>query len=154
MKIIKGNLWDSEDPYILVTTNSTVRKDGGLVMGRGAAKELITLEPHLQFVFGKEVKRCGLDYGILIYCPPLGSFSSSLYHKLGVGAFQVKHHFRDKAELELIKYSTVALNRLIEGGVLTKASMNFPGIGWGHLTYEEVLPIVSQLPDSVTLYMK
>lgn len=149
MKIIKGDLWDSKDDYILVTTNATIKKNGAVVMGRGAAKELSIIRPNLPFLFGSLItniqdsnRRYGVGWEL--------SNSSPNY-----GIFQVKYDWWDNADLNLILFST---EKLIEhcNGVLQnyKISMNFPGIGNGRLSYDEVLPIISKLPDNVSLYIK
>lgn len=155
MKLVKGNLWDSKDDVILVTGNSYIRKDGGLVMGRGAAKELLDSYPYLQQNFGEQITNsCGSmgKYGLL--------FKSIVYYLFvperkkvvkTYGVFQVKYHFRADAELELIQYSTDMLTKCSLPGDVT-FSMNFPGIGWGRLKREDVLPILQKLPDCVTIY--
>jgi len=84
-----GNLWDEWGvaDLLLVTTNSTVRRDGTLVMGRGAALEAQQRYPALPARLGHAV----LDrpiYGIELawYEPPTM-----------LGVFQVKAHWRDEA---------------------------------------------------------
>ena len=57
MRIVKGNLWDSKDSLILVTGNSYIRKDGTLVMGRGAALELKTMIPGIDKRLGQKIKK-------------------------------------------------------------------------------------------------
>jgi hypothetical protein len=156
MKIVIGELFDSTDPIILVTTNSFIRKDGGLVMGRGAALQLKTLVPKIDYSFGKMIKYYSKhlgEYNVLLMNPyiDLGGYMSIFQH---YGIFQVKYHYKDMADLELIKRST---DKLIE--IMHKfpynglpISMNYPGIGFGQLFREEVYPIIKNLPDNVTIY--
>jgi hypothetical protein len=152
MKIIKGNLWDSTDEIILVTANSYINAKGELVMGRGAALELKTKFPKIASTFGKMIR---------YDCDHLGEYNiliTSLYSSSGkfYGVFQVKYHFKSQANLGLIEASVNRLNDLSQNINLLekKISMNFPGIGFGGRTMEEVLPIVSKLNDNVTLYIK
>ena len=151
MKIIRGNLWDSKDTAILVTANSYVNKRGRLVMGRGAALELKNRQPNIDFVFGTMISNNYYHlgkYGLLLF--------EDLQEKRVYGVFQVKYHYKDQADLELIDFSCKVLNYtlnytpLIQGDV----SMNFPGIGYGGRTVDEILPIISTLSDKVSIYIK
>lgn len=145
-----GNMWqDSEADAILFTANSTVRKDGALVMGRGAALEAQKLFPGINKFFGEAIKVFGKRrYGVIYRAPPFGGGKY-------IGAFQVKCNYREDADLSLIEYSTDYLLRdiradLPEPGMLF--AVNFPGIGWGRLKREDVLPIISKLPDNVEIW--
>jgi len=55
---------------------------------------------------------------------------------------------------ELITASTYALTKFAKSHKDWTFAMNFPGIGAGQLSIEEVMPIVSKLPDNVYLYIK
>lgn len=155
MKIVKGNVFDSTDRFILVTCNSFIKKDTSLVMGRGAALEMKTRYPGIDLEFGKYLMRRGLykgdNFGTRYALCIIGG--NTPYREKGI--FQVKYHFRSQASLDLIKFSCGALvNFLGINDQLDTVSMNFPGIGFGGLEYEVVLPIVSMLPDTVSLYIK
>jgi len=150
MKIVKENLWNSKDNIILVTCNSYINSRGELVMGRGAALELKNKFPYLAGIFGNIVKD---------FCGHLGKYGVKLYamnSQRSYGIFQVKYHFRADADLGLIKFSTFRLWELLnhEEYYNKTVSMNFPGIGYGHLKYEDVLPILKYLDNRVTLYLK
>jgi hypothetical protein len=157
MNIVKGELFDSKDDILLVTTNSYLRKDGALLMGRGAALQLAIKYPKLRYIFGKMIK---------YYSKHLGEYNVLLATEMGgelsvkfpiYGIFQVKYHFSDPADLGLIGRSVGFLIKLQRNNTVyknKKVSMNFPGIGFGQLKYEDVLPIVTMLPDNVTLYLK
>lgn len=152
MKLAVGNLFSSHDDYIFVTTNSFVKKNGNLVMGRGAALELARLRPDVPSIFGGAVLHlCGNlgKYGVfwsLIRYDAVSPF---------YGAFQVKYNWYENADLELIRFSTEELNRHVQGVLEgSTISVNFPGIGNGNLKYEDVLPIIEILPDNVTFYIK
>lgn len=154
MKLLSGNLWDSKDEIIFVTTNSYVKRDGSLVMGKGAAFEMKEKFPFLPSIFGDQIIRhfgqLG-KYGLLL---ATATENSQILPYLGVGIFQVKYHFKEKADLELVKYSTNLLSYFMETHPEVSISMNFPAIGYGQRTIEEILPIVSVLPDNISLYLK
>jgi len=127
----------------LVTTNSYIRKDGALVMGRGAAKQLATMFPNLPFELGKRIEHLG-EYNV-------GVLTQTNDSKLSLGAFQVKYNFADAADLDLIGRSVDELHRLaVEDGRVFH--VNFPGIGNGRLTYDSVLPLLASLPDNVCVW--
>jgi hypothetical protein len=144
MKIIYGNLWDSDCDIKAVTTNSFVRHDGALVMGRGAALQAARKFPELPFVAGQKLLWKGGHlscYG-WIYLP-----------ELNIGLFQVKRHWKDDAELRLIKYATQHLCEFLQRHSSVTVAMNFPGVGNGQLNLDLVKPIVDLLPDRVHLYL-
>lgn len=137
-RIIPGDVY-------LVTTNSYIRNDGALVMGRGAAKQLALMYPILPLMLGRN---------ILKSCGHLGEYNiDTLTNGSGItlGAFQVKFNFSDEADLDLIKRSCDELHRMAceDERVF---HVNFPGIGNGRLKYNDVLPIVETLPDNVNVW--
>ncbi len=139
MKLEKGDMWSIFDlkEYFLVTTNSYIRTDGALVMGRGIAKQLADKIPSIPWSFGEKIEHLS-NYGI-----------RATGH---IAAFQVKRHFRDDAELDLIAASTYDLHRWAKTLPKRRFDLNFPGIGNGHLNYDEVLPLLEDLPDNVHIW--
>ena len=111
-------------------------------MGRGAALEMKNTHPEIDRTFAKHIPHLGL-YGLVL--------------NLGwrVGVFQVKNHFKGKAELELINGSAVELGCVARSFPDTKFRMNFPGIGYGQLqnSEQEITAILEEeLPDNVMIY--
>lgn len=140
MKLLKADLWSSKDPIIGVTTNAYIRKDGCLVMGRGSALEGASKYPNLQKHAGMMIAANGNKYGWLVTPDK-------------IGLFQVKYTFWQKADLNLIEFSTNLLNRYVNEFNIN-VSINYPGIGFGGLKKEEVEPIIKNLDDRVTVYYK
>ena len=150
MQLEIGDMWSALDKtgLFLITTNSTVRVDGRLVMGRGIAQEAKMRFPGLDLYAGQIVKAYnGMAYGVV----RMEQYSP-------IGLFQVKYHFADGAKLELIQFSTDALQLFIHRYFMQSFSgikridLNFPGIGNGGLRREDVLPIISVLPDIVHIW--
>ena len=134
-----------KDTITLFTGNAYITKDGSLVMGRGAAKEVATLYPSAPKLFGKKVKEMKDDedvYGVA-WC---------MIDKQIIGCFQVKYHFRSEATLYLIANSALDLKKVAGATPNKTFRMNYPGIGWGHLDHHAIEPIVEILPDNVHLY--
>ena len=139
-------MWDQPAQLVCVTGNSTIKASGAVVMGRGAALECLNLYPDIALKFGKLIQAyAGEPYG-LVTVPVLGSPAA-------IGLFQVKRHFRDAADLELIKNSVGALAKLVETGFRhDRVFLNFPGTGYGRRNREEVLPLLTPLPDNVEVW--
>lgn len=100
MKEVTGNIWDYYDNgYIAcITTNRMLKKDGSLVMGKGVALQAKDKIPFLPKILGKQVKN---NLYLTCYLSELRSIS-----------FPVKYHWKDKADLTLIKKSAIELSCL------------------------------------------
>lgn len=147
----QGNMFDHFPVYdfIFVTTNSYLRKDGALVMGRGAARELKEMFTEAPYVFGAMIRNsCGHlgEYNLLNY--PIDGLGIS------VGAFQVKYHFLDKANLGLIQRGCEKLKREALYFSNKTFCINFPGIGNGGLSKAIVEMFVDLLPENIDVWEK
>jgi len=144
MRIVTGDMFTGRCDVLLVTTNAVVRNDGRLVMGRGAARTAVLKYPKCDLVFGSMVRDFGPNYGVLYYAPK---------PDLRLGIFQVKQHWADKADLHLIQRSVDVLRSTCTNLWKNRSvRLNFPGIGNGRLTEEQVLPLLRDLPDNVTIW--
>ncbi len=134
-----GDMWSiyGKTDCFIVTTNSYIRTDGALVMGRGIAKQLVDRVPGIAWRFAEQIEHLG-KYGLVI--------------SHGLIAFQVKYRYDHDAELELITYSTSLLSIHASFAKNKRFDMNFPGIGNGRLNYDLVLPIIETLPDNVHVW--
>jgi hypothetical protein len=143
MQVVKANLWLYPARVKLITTNSYVAQGGKLVMGRGVALQATEMYPGIAYRYGKLIPHLG-RYGVMFLADP--------EYREWPGLFQVKYHFKQPADLELIKYSVECLKKqVLESPVKTVWALNYPGIGWGQRTEEEVLPLISELPDNVVV---
>lgn len=145
MKIRNGDMFqESRDNFILITTNRIIKRDGKLVMGAGAAKQARDSMEGIDKFFGDMITSHPHPdtYGII-----LGN---------RFGAFQVKHHFKDEANLDLIRNSLQTLKVLSNSMPLKTFSVNFPGIGNGKLSYEDVIAVIEPcgLSDNITFWTK
>ena len=111
------DLWNSIDDVILVTSNSYINYKDEVVMGRGAALEMKNKYPKTPYQFGRMIKyyvRHLGKYGVIV----LNLYATAdeiLFRQSGwVGLFQVKYHFKDKADLDLISYSTDKLLNMLD----------------------------------------
>lgn len=128
------NLWEDigTADMVIITTNSYISRKGELVMGRGIALEAKGRYPELPKLFAKHIPHLGV-YGLVVV-----KHQNKLF-----GAFQVKRHFKDRAELGLIKTATEKLKRFLEDKNL-HIIMNFPGIGYGRLSDKRRNPVCFQ----------
>lgn len=140
---------------LLVTTNAMVTRAGLLVMGRGAARQAAVRFPDLPRTLAVELQRKGLVgsyYGLLIPEMQVGPQPpGSLTY---VGAFQVKIHWRDAADLNLIRGSSSRLTGLARKHPTKRFAVNMPGTGNGRLAVQDVMPIIEELPDNVWVYQR
>ena len=147
MKLIH-NLLDYSVPWqlpdvFLFTGNPVIKRNGAIVMGRGAAKQVRDTYPGIDKSFGV----------VLTKKPEAVLAWVSVAADQHLGWFKVKQHWQNNASLELITYATEALMRVAETHPATTFHMNFPGIGNGKLNSNAVLPILHALPDNVWVYL-
>jgi len=140
----QGDMWNvlDEVDHFIITTNAIVKQNGALVMGAGIAKQARDRYPGLDEMFGSHIK--------LFH--PKGVYGLQLWLDSKFGMFQVKQHYKDTANIQLIIYSTGMLAQAAQTCPKVKFALNFPGIGNGKLTYDEVKPIVDLLPDNVQVW--
>lgn len=146
----KGNMlahWKEAD-LLLITTNSTLKKNGALVMGAGIALTIRDRFKDVDKLLGRMISSvCGHLglYGVIT-----GDWLVDKKKKLGI--FQVKKDWDGSADIDIIKYSTLRLMDIAEKHPTAVIFLNFPGIGNGKLPRETVLPIISTLPDNVVVW--
>lgn len=144
----RGDMWTAYDDadLFLITTNSTLKKNGALVMGRGIARQARDRFPGLDVTLGREIaRRCGSrgEYGLLV---------SPRWPAAKLSAFQVKTDYARPAALSLIRLSAIALLIWCEEHPGAAVHVNCPGIGNGGLARAEVLPLLKSLPANVHVW--
>ena len=129
--------WKRPDVYIF--TGNPVRKiDGAIVMGRGAAKQVRDNWPTVQY-------RLDIDEATHLTFLDIAPGQT-------IGWFKVKNHWKDAADLSLIRKSTMLLFEEAINNPTLFYHMNAPGIGNGRLDWTLVATIVETLPDNVLIY--
>jgi hypothetical protein len=143
MKIVTEDLWKPCDCWV-VTTNSILKRNGALVMGRGAAYEAIEKFPGIDMECGKAIKANDADrkvYGFRLI-------------NAHFGIFQTKVNWWDNAEIKVIEYSIKMLAKEARAYPKLRYRLNFPGIGCGGLLNKDVVGFLEILPDNVTVCMR
>lgn len=110
-------------------------------MGAGAAKQAKERFPTLPKRLGERILQsslAGKDYGITL-TSALGNQENDF---LVLGAFQTKIHWREPSDLGLIRFSCKELCRYATQ--YRRIAMNYPGVGLGGRTQEQVGPILQQ----------
>lgn len=156
----KGDMWEmwGRTSLFLITTNSTINW-GGLVMGRGIAKEAVARLQGIRLMASNLINDPSgnnhkPNYGLLTFDYRFDQRIANQH----IGLFQVKNHFKEKASISLIKLSTAKLfwwilnNGMVENPTGFRVDLNFPGIGNGALTKAEVKPIMDMLPDCIHIW--
>ncbi|MCZ7673767.1 MAG: hypothetical protein M5U34_44955 [Chloroflexi bacterium] len=143
-----GNMWTAyaAADLFLITTNATITVRGALVMGRGIARQAKERFPGLDIALGRHIQALCDNQGVY------GLLVSPRWSTAKLGGFQVKRHYSQAASLELIRRSTAALCAWCAEHPDAQAALNFPGIGNGRLRRDDVLPIIAQLLDQVTIW--
>lgn len=158
MRLRTGNLWDAPGEVgatlIAVTTNSYVHRIGSnpgpLAMGAGAALEAHERYPQLAQTAGVLLRQVvGFRPGLYGVLPRYGWV---VVPEPRIGLFQTKYHYRQNADLELIKFSVARLLDWLDLHPAEVVALNFPGIGYGRLSRERVLPFLELLPERVVIY--
>lgn len=145
MVLRTGNMWKNggDNIFFVVTTNSYVKTDGRLVMGRGAARQAKKLFPNIDVQLGKVI-------------PHLSTYGFLFTPQFGVSPFQTKTTFRLSSDPDLIELSTAKLRQVAElpqfAGGKAFFYLNMPGVGHGNLSRNIVLPIIKALPDNVHVW--
>jgi hypothetical protein len=169
-RFINGDLFDHptdvEQVAFIVTTNSVIRGDA-LVMGAGAArnmKDRYELAPWWAVEAIAQV--LGIDsfeghplskesIAKLRGCPIYGYLRiRTIGHDTHLGIFQTKREYAHKSHADLIIRSCDDLRKDAEAHPHIEFRVNFPGIGYGGLAREEVLPLLSVLPENVLVFEK
>ena len=136
---VKGNLWDYPADFICIPTNGVINKDGLAIMGLGIAKQATLIYPWVRRKLGRNIKDYGNHTKIISTYSPLISFPT-------------KHHWKEKADLTLIKRSALELKNII---YLYEQEYIYvlprPGCGAGHLSWDDVKPVIEFLPDNVNV---
>ena len=143
MILSRGDMWNiwNETDHFIITTNRIIKRNGAVVMGRGIAKTVRDKWPGVDVQFGNAIKANINEFGF---------YGVILGKKLGL--FQVKEHWASKADPGLISASSSALNEYACTYPDQRFDLNFPGIGNGQLKYEDVLPLLADLPDNVHIW--
>lgn len=146
-------MWDvfGKTDLFMITTNPIIRKDGAVVMGRGIAKEAATRFPQLPYEFGRMVKFMTIqDVSRKTMWSSIGVIGQ--YDLQNIGFFMVKNHWKQPAELDIIRRSADELKNSPFTRQYKRIDLNFPGIGNGKLNREDVLPLMQELPDNVHIW--
>ena len=152
----QGDMWSvyQEADLFLITTNATLKQNGALVMGRGIARQARDRFPGLDLALGGHIQSVcdgsanALKSGLSAY----GLLVSPRWPVAKLGAFQVKTHYRQTADLDLIAHSAESLAVWCEAHPQAAVHLNYPGIGNGRLNQVDVWPLIAQLPKQVTIW--
>lgn len=142
MNLVKGNVFSFKGDYLLITSCGWLNAKGELVMGRGTAKEAKLKWPTLPRVFGDMIHE--REYNLI--------WAHGFDPYLAVGAFQTKYHYGQPADLDLIDRSTEQLCVVAQVFADGSFGMPLPGAGFGHLSRDQVLPVIDRLPNNVFVY--
>lgn len=140
MKFEIGDMFSvfDEADLFCITTNSFLKNNGALVMGRGIAQQVRDRWPGVDQKVGQQIAN---------YCGHLGTYGlivSPDWPQAKLGLYQVKLNFRDQAALDLIDLAAQELSKWCLEHPEAKVHLNFPGVGNGQLTIAQVWPVITK----------
>ena len=126
----------------MFTANSTIRKNGALVMGAGVAKVVRDKYKGVDSEFGKEINHHSV-FGVKFL----------KHENTFIGAFQTKVNWQEESPLDVVKVSVHKLRGIVTRRPQLTFHLPCPAINHGGKSVEEVLPLLSGLPDNVIVYL-
>lgn len=145
---VKGNIWHYPANIIGITTNGSVKKDGTLVMGRGIALEAKQRWPEIPRILGSTIQIVGNVPYMWHYHGTEFPFLRAFF------SFPVKHRWQEQASIPLIKLSAIWLECMASYLPDQTFVLGRPGCGNGGLTWSQVKPLLTDLPDNVHIITK
>ena len=150
MPIVQDNLWKhpGHPGMIVITAHASIGVDGSLIMNYGEAEEATRRISGIQYQCAEQVAHEAVDgvYGFLPVRP-----SRPEAKILGFGLFQTRLNLDEPANPELIQISLERLRQFTSEHPRIKIRMNYPGIGEEGLDPQEVLPLLENMPPTVTI---
>lgn len=141
MKEAYGDFWDQPAEVHVITTNGDTRSDGCAIMGRGIAREA---KRHFRMI-SKDLGGKLLESGNHVYY--LGEYPSMLrqFKSYNMFSFPVKHHWYERADIDLIVQSTAEL--VLKTSGMKSIVMVRPGCGNGNLDWAGVKSRIKPMLD-------
>jgi len=137
---IQSNLFDQDADAICLTTNGVVKENGRAVMGAGNALQARKIWPDIDKKLGRLLEDGGNNCHIIIY--------RRVKNPYYVVSFPVKYHWRDLADLDLIRRSAHQLMDLVEEQGWQRVILPRPGCSCGGRDWAtEVKPILVHILD-------
>lgn len=153
MRQLECDIWTRPADAICITTNGIVKQNGQCVMGRGIALGASRRYYGIATLLGKKISKKGNRVHLLTKQVEDALPYLKLPRKEGsliVGvpwhiiSFPVKHHWREKADLKLIKESCSQLRKLLDKLPIEELLLPRPGCGNGGLKWKKVKPVLQE----------
>lgn len=134
----RGDLWELPADLRAVTTNGATTRDGRAVMGAGVARQAAERDPDLPDRLAAAIAARGNHVAAL----GVG------HDGVELASFPVKHHWRDRADPQLIARSAAELRGLADDAGYQRILLPLPGCGNGGLTWAAVWPLLEDTFDA------
>jgi hypothetical protein len=145
---ITGDFWKHSNDYfaIVCTTNTTLKNNGELVMGKGIAKGFAEHYPALPKLWGDKVKSGHIDVMISDFCGSDGNYEPMCI------ALPTKRSWKICSSEPLVIRSCWEMLNILKYIVRFKEGngkilMTRPGCGNGGLKWEDIKPKINFLDD-------
>lgn len=134
MREVYGEFWNYPADARVITTNGAIKSNGAGVMGAGVAKQAKERYP-------------GIDQRLGEMLTKHGNRPVFLNRDEGIVSMPVKHHWKDMADLDLIRESAIKLVEMADKWEWQTVVVPRPGCGNGGRNWEEVKPILEEIWD-------
>lgn len=141
-----GDLWSLWADAYCVTTNGDWNARRRAVMGRGVALQAKQRFPEVDLLLGHLLRKNGNVVQEIGHWHPFSP--ASIKPPTILVAFPVKHHWYERADLDLIRQSAEQLMALVEQNKWGRVLLPRPGCGNGQRDWEtEVKPVLEGILD-------
>jgi hypothetical protein len=131
-----------DNNIFMFTANSTLNKQGKLVIGAGSARSVRDLYQGIDAQFGDVIEDKSW-FGVKFV----------KWNSQWIGAFQTKVDWRDPSPLDLVQFSTYKLKRVADSRPQWTFHLPCPAINHGGAKVDDILPMLEILPDNVIIYV-
>lgn len=135
MKYATGDLFSYPTEVIVIPTNGVVKRNGTAVMDKGVALQAAKRWPQLPIDQGESLTRAPTCVNIF------------KYDEKYVITFKTKGHWKDDSLLSMVEKSAQLLKTTIDYWDFETVVLPRVSCGEGHLTWDQVEPILSKYLD-------
>jgi hypothetical protein len=142
IEIIGKDIWTYPAEAFVLTTNGDINSKGKAVMGRGIALQAKNRFARIDLDLAVAIEKAGNHvHHLKTYKDRKDNITRRII------SFPVKHHWHEKADMNLIRRSANELRELVDYNCWEKVAMPRPGCGAGLLEWSNVRMLLKDILD-------